>query len=159
MPNANDPTVHVRRDKRPQGVIAYLTIDDGRGLNVMSSAVMDALAEALTCASFLGRITVAEYLLTSGVDPSAGAATGLDALHWAANRGQFETVRLLLRYNAPLESRNRYGGTVIAMAVWSAIHEPRPDHLRIIQELLKAGACREEAGYPTGNASVDDVIR
>ena len=47
MPNANDPTVHVRRDERPQGVIAYLTIDDGRGLNVMSSAVMDALAAAL----------------------------------------------------------------------------------------------------------------
>src|ERR1700722_17491307 len=47
MQNANDPTVHVRRDKRPQGVIAYLTIDDCGGLNVMSSAVMDALAEAL----------------------------------------------------------------------------------------------------------------
>jgi enoyl-CoA hydratase/carnithine racemase len=47
LPNANDPTVHARRDERPQGVIAYLTIDDGRGLNVMSSTVMDALAAAL----------------------------------------------------------------------------------------------------------------
>ena len=47
MPNANDPIVHVRRDERAQGVVAYLTLDDGRGLNVMSSAAMEALTEAL----------------------------------------------------------------------------------------------------------------
>jgi hypothetical protein len=54
-----------------------------------------ALAEALTCASFLGRTSVAEYLLKQGVDPSGGAGTGLDALHWPSNRGQLEAVRLL----------------------------------------------------------------
>lgn len=47
----------------------------------------NALAEALTCACFLGRTEVANYLLTRGVDPSTGAGTGLNALHWAANRG------------------------------------------------------------------------
>jgi len=45
--NVSDPTVHVRRDRRAEGVIAYLTIDDGRGLNVMSSAAVDTLTEAL----------------------------------------------------------------------------------------------------------------
>ena len=55
-----------------------------------------ALAEALTCACFLGWTSVADYFLTQGVDPAAGVATGLDALHWAANRGQLETVRLEL---------------------------------------------------------------
>jgi ankyrin repeat protein len=69
-----------------------------------------ALAEALTCACFVGSTTVAEYLLQPSVDPAAGAATGLDALHWAVNRGQRETTRLLLKYNPPLESRNRFGG-------------------------------------------------
>src|SRR3954464_14521917 len=49
-----------------------------------------ALAEALTCASFLGRTRVAEYLLQQGVNPSGGAGTGLDAVHWAANRGQLD---------------------------------------------------------------------
>ena len=40
-----------------------------------------ALAEALTCACFLGRTSVAIYLLTHGIDPSGGAGTGLNAFH------------------------------------------------------------------------------
>jgi len=119
----------------------------------------DALAEALTCACFLGRVTVAEHLLKQGVDPASGAATGLDALHWAAGRGQLEAVRLLLRHHAPLESRNTYGGTALGAVVWSALHEPHPNHIQIIEELLAAGARIEEAGYPTGNPAVDEVLK
>ncbi len=119
-----------------------------------------ALAEALTCACFLGRTSVADYLLNHGVDPTAGAGTGLDALHWAANRGQLETVRLLIRRKAPLETRSMYGGTVLGTAVWSTINEPWwPDHLQIIEELLDAGARLEEAGYPTGHEQIDAVLR
>jgi enoyl-CoA hydratase len=47
LPNANNPTVHLRRNARTEGVIAHLTLDDGRGLNVFSSAMMDALTEKL----------------------------------------------------------------------------------------------------------------
>jgi enoyl-CoA hydratase len=47
LSNASDPTIHVRREERTEGIIAYLTIDDGRGLNVMSTAATNALAEAL----------------------------------------------------------------------------------------------------------------
>ena len=119
----------------------------------------DALAEALTCACFLGRTSVADYLLKRGVDPSAGARTGLDAFHWAANRGQLEAVRLLLRCKAPLETRSMYGGTVLGTAVWSAINEPRPDHLQIIEELLDAGARLGEVDYPTGNVHLDAVLQ
>jgi ankyrin repeat protein len=118
-----------------------------------------AVAEALTCACFLGRTHVAEYLLNHGVDPTAGAGTGLDALHWAANRGQLESVRMLLRRRAPLETRSRYGGTVLGTAIWSAFHEPRPDHLQIIQELLNAGARVSEVEYPTGNEQIDALLR
>jgi hypothetical protein len=118
-----------------------------------------ALAEALTCACFLGRITVADYLLTRGVDPAAGTGTGMDAIHWAANRGQLEAVRLLVRHKAPLETRSMYGSSVVGTAVWSAINEPRPDHLQIIEELLDAGARLEEVEYPTGNTQVDAVLR
>jgi hypothetical protein len=118
-----------------------------------------ALAEALTCACFLGRTGVADYLLTQGVDPSAGAGTGLDAFHWAANRGQLEVVRLLIGRRAPLETRSMHGGTVLGTAIWSAINEPRPDHEQIIDALLDAGARLEDVEYPTGHEHIDAILR
>ena len=118
-----------------------------------------ALAEALTCASFLGRTSVAEYLLEQGIDPSGGAGTGLDALHWAANRGQLEAVRLLIRAKAPLETRSMYGGTALGTAIWSAINEPRRDHLQIIEELLNAGARLDDTEYPTGHQRIDAILQ
>ena len=117
------------------------------------------LAEALTCACFNGRTEVAEYLLDRGIAPSGGAGTGLDAIHWAANRGQLEAVRLLIRHKVPLESRSMYDGTALGTAVWSAINEPRADHLAIIEELLAAGARVKEAGYPTKRDSIDALLR
>ncbi|HET9402884.1 MAG TPA: ankyrin repeat domain-containing protein [Candidatus Acidoferrales bacterium] len=117
------------------------------------------LAEALTCACFNGRIEVAEYLLTLGVAPSGGAGTGLNAIHWAANRGQLKAVQLLIRHRVPLESRSMYGGTALGTAVWSAINEPRADHLAIIEELLAAGARVQESGYPTQTESIDALLR
>ncbi len=119
----------------------------------------EALAEALTCACFLGHISVVEYLLDQGVDLAAGMGTGLNAFHWAANRGQLAVVRLLLGRGAAMETRNMYGGTVLGTAVWSAVHEPRPDHARIIETLLLAGARVEAAEYPTGLAEIDGLLR
>jgi hypothetical protein len=121
-----------------------------------------ALAEALTCACFLGRTSVADFLLSQGVDPAAGIGTGLAAFHWAANRGNFATVKLLIERKAPLEQENQYGGTVLGCTVWSAIHEPRPDHLLIIEALLAAGAkvdAVDAADYPTGDERLDELLR
>jgi hypothetical protein len=117
------------------------------------------LAEALSCACFNGRTDVARYLLDRGIDPAAGNGTGLNAVHWAANRGQLETVKLLLERKAPLELRNMYGGTVLGGAVWSAVNEPKPDHVRIIEALLEAGADVREAEFPSGNDAVDAVLQ
>ena len=117
------------------------------------------LAEALTCACFLGRTGVATYLLTHGIDPSGGAGTGLNAFHWAVNRGQLEAVRLLIRWKAPFEPRSMYGGNVLDTAVWSAINEPRQNHLQIIKELLKAGARLEDEEWPTGHEQVDAILK
>src|SRR6266545_3426135 len=117
-------------------------------------AMPDVRAEALTCACFLGQTKVAQYFLARGVDPAAGAGTGLNALHWAVNRGQLEAMRLLLRSGASLERRSMYEGTALGTAVWAAVHEPRPVHPQIIEELLKAGARVEDAGYPSGDASI-----
>ena len=121
-------------------------------------AAPDALAEALTCASFLGRTRVIAYLLDRGVDVAAGRATGLDALHWAVNRGQLAAVRLLVERGAPLETRSRYGGTALGTAAWSAVHEPRAGHLAVIALLLEAGAKADAVERPTGNAAVDALL-
>jgi hypothetical protein len=118
-----------------------------------------ALAEAFTCACFLGCTDVARSLLERGVNPSAGNKTGLDAIHWAANRGQLGTVQFLLSNNVPLETRNMYGSTVLGMAVWSSLHEPRPDHLQIIDKLLAAGASLDGIEFPTGNDRIDAVLQ
>ena len=117
-----------------------------------------ALAEAFSCACFNGRTRAVEYFLSRGVDPSGGDATGLNAFHWAANRGQLEVVEILIRHKAPLETKNAHGGTVLGCAVWSGLNEPRPDHVRIIEALLKSGADARAAGYPTGDRRVDEVL-
>lgn len=118
-----------------------------------------ALAEAFTCACFNGCTPVMEHFLTKGVNPMGGINTGLNAFHWAANRGQLKAVEMLIRHNAPLEARNAYGGTVLGCAVWSVIHEPRQDHVRIIEALLKAGANPGAAEYPSGNEKTDELLR
>ena len=117
------------------------------------------LAEALTCACFLGALHVAEHLLERGVAPAGGDGTGLNAFHWAANRGQLGAVRLLLRHGAPLEVRNAYGGTVLGGAVWAAVHESKPAHLEVIEELLRAHANVTEAEYPTGLPELDALLQ
>jgi Ankyrin repeats (3 copies) len=119
----------------------------------------EALKEAFTCACFNGCTNVAAYLLANGVEPCGGMRTGLNAFHWSANRGQLTTVELLIKHNCPLESLNSYGGTVLGCAVWSAIHEPKPNHLKIIESLIRAGARRGAVEFPTSNDGVDNLIK
>jgi hypothetical protein len=116
------------------------------------------LAEALSCAAFLGASEALEYLLAAGVPRDGGDKTGLNALHWAANRGELAAVQRLLRAGASLETRNAYGGTVLGATVWAAIHEPRPAHVAVVEVLLEAGADVHEAAFPSGDAAVDAVL-
>lgn len=116
------------------------------------------LAEALSCACFLGAEAVVSALIAAGVSPTDGTMTGLDGVHWAANRGQLETIRMLIALGAPLETINMHGTTVLGTAVWSAINEPRADHPAIIEALLDAGAAVGASGYPSGDAEVDRLL-
>lgn len=118
-----------------------------------------ALAEAFTCACFNGFEDVATYFLDRGVDPSGGVGTGMNAFHWAVNRGQLAIVRLLIRNRAPLETRNSYGGTMLGAGVWAALHETKPEHPQIIEELLAAGADIREAGFPTDDPGIDSILK
>ena len=94
----------------------------------------------------------------SCIVPNGGANTGLNALHWAANRGQLKAVEILIRHQAALETKNSYGGTVLDCAVWSAINEPKPDHIQIIEALIDAGA-DVSAVDPSGNVHIDEILK
>ena len=116
------------------------------------------LAEALTCACWLGQTGVASRLLDHRVDPGSGTGTGMSALHWAANRGQLAAVELLLARGAPMEQRSMYDGTALGTAVWGLRHEPRGDQLGVIRALLEAGADPHAVDYPTGIPEVDALL-
>jgi len=118
----------------------------------------DLLNEALTCAAFNGKTRVIKKLLDAGADPSAGIGTGMSALHWAANRGQLESVKLLVQKFAPLELLNSYGGSVLSCTVWSYFNESRPSHLEIIRFLVEAGADPGAVQRPTGDPAVDEIL-
>src|SRR6185369_4503060 len=76
--------------------------------------------EAFIYACQYGHNDVCEFLLDQGVDAASQAGVGQTGLHYAAHHGQLETVRMLIKRNAPLEVKNMYGGTVLGQALWSA---------------------------------------
>ena len=100
----------------------------------------EALAETVTCASFLGRARVVAHLLDKGVDPLAGMRSGMNGFHYAASCGQLEVVKVMIERKVPMEIVNRYGGTVLGQALWSAIHEHEKTHAEIIEALISGGA-------------------
>ena len=124
----------------------------------MFDAHSKELDEALSCACFVGALDVVDRLLDAGLDVTCGTMTGLDGVHWAANRGQLAVVKRLIDRHAPIETINMHGTTVLGTAVWSAINEPRADLLAIIEALLEAGAAVGASGYPSGDPDVDRLL-
>ena len=86
----------------------------------------------------------------------------MTALHWAAARGLYEILEILLARQAPLEVRNTWGGTVVDSTAWFAANAPVPgvDYARVVERLLEAGADPDEIYPPlTGISAIDEVIR
>ena len=101
-------------------------------LEAVRAFVQEGVAPEPLKAGFLfaceyGRNPVIEFLIGKGVDPVAADVDGQTGLHWAVIGGQLDTVKLLLRHGTPLEARNRYGGTVLGQALWSAANGGDPD--------------------------------
>jgi hypothetical protein len=90
-----------------------------RGAVIPPNAVYASLAN--------GRHEAAEFLLDRGalLDLStidAADANGMTLLHHAVSAGSLRIVRMLLDRGAALDVRNRYGGTALEQAIWSAKH-------------------------------------
>jgi len=106
-----------------------------------------------------GHNDVVTFLLQRGVDLTAHSQDGQTGLHWATIGGHLDTLRLLLRHNAPPERRNRYGGTVLEQALWSAAHGGDPEvYVPIVETLIAAGARVPDRHAPV-NERVDAVLR
>lgn len=105
---------------------------------------VDAMNEAFAWACFTDRAGDAERLLDKGVDPANSDKTGLTGFHWAASRGNVETVRMLIRRNVPIEQLNMYGGTVLGQTLWSAVNEVRDGQAEVIELLINGGAQIEQ---------------
>ena len=106
-----------------------------------------------------GQKEVVEFLLTKGVDLADGGRVGQTPLHWAVIDGQLEMVKLLLKHNPPLESRNIYGGTVLGQTMWSAAHGGDAKvYAEIIETLIEAGAKVPPRHVPV-NKPIDNLLR
>jgi ankyrin repeat protein len=131
-----------------------------------ANATREQMESGFLWACQFGRDRIMEFLLDRGVDV-AMELHGMTGLHWALVGGNLSTVKLLLERKAPLEWRNRHGGTALGCGTWAVKNSdpvyrwpnPEPDWAAIVQMLIAAGARVEEAGYPTGNERVDEVLR
>lgn len=114
---------------------------------------------ALLNACSWGRNNVVEFLLENGGDLNDGGGDGQTPLHCAVITGQLETVKLLLRFNPPLEATNIYGGTVLGQTLWSAAHGGDPKLFSaIIKTLIAAGAKLPPRHVPV-NKQIDNLLR
>ena len=99
------------------------------------------LMEGFLYACSNGSDNTVQFLLEKGIDLAGHSGDGQTGLHHAVIGGQLDTVKLLLRYNPPLEAENIYGGTVLGQALWSAAHHGDPAvYIEILEALVAAGA-------------------
>jgi len=106
-----------------------------------------------------GQTNVVRFMLEHGVSPAVHRGDGQSGPHWAAIAGQLEILKLLLKFEAPLESKNMYGGTVLGQTLWSAAHGGDPKvYSEFIETLIAAGAKLNDRHVPV-NKTIDDLLR
>jgi len=88
-------------------------------------------------AACLGRVDAVEEFIRNGADIDVTDKNGMTPLHLAVIFGRLDVVKTLLALGANSEIVNVYGGNALGQAVWSALNDPKPDHLAIIEVLVQ----------------------
>ena len=81
------------------------------------------------------------YCLGVGGEIGSVDKDNMTGLHKAAANGHGGVVKLLLSRGAPLEVKNKWGGTVLSSTIFFALNHPVDgvDYSSIIELLLRAG--------------------
>jgi len=115
------------------------------------------LEMTLVNACCLGRADLVDDLLRNGEDINAADRQGMTPLHLAVIFGHLDVVKTLLARGANAELVNAYGGTALGQAVWSLLHDPKPDHVAIIETLVREFRRRPDRARSEGR--FDDARR
>ena len=116
------------------------------------------IQEAFRYACGYGANRVVEFLLERGADMTEHSGDGQTGVHYTVIFGRLDTLKLLLKHNPPLESKNAYGGTVLGQTMWSAAHGGDPEvYSEIIETLIAAGAKVPERHVPV-NPKIDALL-
>jgi ankyrin repeat protein len=123
-------------------VRGYLA-DDGSLINGATMAQMHA---GFSWACEYGRTEVVQFMLERGMDVSARLRPHKQTgLHWAAFGAYVETVRVLLRYQPPLDVKDEsFDGTPLGWTIYGWSQQPedadRDRYYDVIALLVAAGA-------------------
>lgn len=74
---------------------------------------------AVHAATIRHHLDIMDLLLSAGADPARGDFNNVTPLHSAASQGNMQTIRVLLRYGAPLTTRDALAGKT--PAEWAAM--------------------------------------
>jgi ankyrin repeat protein len=122
---------------------------------LFDNATAECRRDAFCWACEYGRNSTIELLLEKGADIAAHRADGQTALHWAVIGGHPDTLKLLLRHHPPIELQNKYGGTPLGQALWSAAHGGHPEvYIEILDALVNAGTKLPDRHAPV-NPTID----
>jgi ankyrin repeat protein len=109
------------------------------------TATQKQMADGFAWACGFGKTSVVDFLLQRGMDVAAKLEHhGQNGLHGAAGGGYVDTVKLLLRRHAPVDTRDdSFGGTPVGWALygWSMgeTPDPRADYYEVVALLVAAG--------------------
>ncbi len=126
---------------------------------IPASSETDRLMPDLAAAH---RTAAVRGLLAAGLPVDARGAMGATALHWACWKGYPDLVELLLAHGASLTIEDRQYFAPPAGWFGHGVRncdEPGGEYAAVARLLLAAGAKISPADIPTGNASVDAVLR